>query len=585
MKSLIAVGIWMSVFIGQSYAQVIDSTIARYADDFAPERCYLHYDKSSYVPGETIWYKVYLMKGIFPADESKTFYVEWMDEQGKLIARNINPVVSAGTNGQFEIPSTYAGKFIHVKAYTKWMLNFDSSFLYDKDIAILSKSAGPATAKTPIIASLDFFPEGGDAIVGLPNKIVFKSNDQFGKPLKIKGTIRNNAGSLVDSLKIIHDGMGYFLLTPVAGETYTAKWKDEKGGDHSTPLPPVKSSGISMQVTLEGSKRIFSISATPELAKGSLYVIGTMNQHQVFKFSKDISTGPIRATIPTQDIPTGILTITVFDEKWTPLAERITFVNNNDYAFQPEMNVLHWGLNKRARNEVQIQIPDNLPASFSMAVTDVGIDTDSSDNIISHLLLTGDLKGNIYNPASYFLNNDDSTARNLDLVMLTHGWRRYKWNDVVKGLLPKITYPRDTGYLSLSGRIYGVLPTQLRDNPDIVMIINQKNTKGKLVVLPITTNGTFDDPTQVLFDTAHIFYRLSKGLEGGSVGFLENRLPSLRYNPAAGNRFFVAGDTMGNARHFQLSDESLQLMKLYEGKVLENVIVKGKTKTPMEGAG
>ena len=64
--------------------------------------------------------------------------------------------------------------------------------------------------------------------------------------------------------------------------------------------------------------------------------------------------------------------------------------------------VQHWGLNKRARNEVQIAVPDNLPASFSVAVTDVDIDADSSDNIISHLLLTGELKGRIFNPAWYF---------------------------------------------------------------------------------------------------------------------------------------------------------------------------------------
>ena len=218
MKSLIVVAVSICIFILPAKAQILDSTIATYANDFAQERCYLHYDKSSYLPGETIWFKVYLMKGIFPADESKTFYVEWMDEQGKLVSRNICPIVGATTNGQFEIPADYTGKFIHAKAYTKWMLNFDSSFLYEKDIRILSKNPASSSSKSNPVASLDFFPEGGDIVEGLPNKIAFKCNDQFGHPVKIKGVIKNKAGATVDSLRVIHDGMGYFLLDPGPGE-------------------------------------------------------------------------------------------------------------------------------------------------------------------------------------------------------------------------------------------------------------------------------------------------------------------------------------------------------------------------------
>ena len=111
-----------------------------------------------------------------------------------------------------------------------------------------------------------------------------------------------------------------------------------------------------------------------------------------------------------------------------PLAERITYINNQEYLFNAEMNVEHWGLNKRARDEISITVPDSIAASFSVAVTDAGIDADSSDNIISHLLLTGDLKGQVYDPSYYFSNNSDSLSQQLDLVMLTHGWRRFKWD-------------------------------------------------------------------------------------------------------------------------------------------------------------
>jgi hypothetical protein len=36
------------------------------------EKMYLEHDRSSYAPGETVWFRDYLIKGLFPEDESKT---------------------------------------------------------------------------------------------------------------------------------------------------------------------------------------------------------------------------------------------------------------------------------------------------------------------------------------------------------------------------------------------------------------------------------------------------------------------------------------------------------------------------------
>ncbi|MCY7311092.1 MAG: hypothetical protein LH619_09955 [Chitinophagaceae bacterium] len=575
-------------FLGVSgTAQNIDSTIARYAAEYGQERTYIQYDKSAYAPGETVWYKAYLMVGVALADDSKTLYTDWTDNKGNLLLHNAGPVVDATSNGQFDIPAGYTGQFIHVKAYTKWMLNFDSTFLYEKDIRILTKNMNVPAAKISVVPTLQFFPEGGDAIAGIAGKIAFKATDQWGKPVKIKGVVQSSKGEKIDSLRIIHDGMGYFFLLPQPGETYTAKWKDEKGADHTTALPAIKSTGVSLQVTLSGNKRIFIVTAEPNLAKrlGPLQILGTINQYQAFKVTKDISSGSAKGVIPVGDLPSGILTITVFDGQWKPLAERITYINNDEYRFNAEMTVEHWGLNKRARNEIMITVPDSLYASFAVSVTDAGIEADSSDNIVSHLLLTGDIKGLVFNPAYYFSANNDTIAQRLDLVMLTHGWRRFIWEDVVKGKLPKIVYPKDTAYLYLSGKVYGATPSQLRDAAHIILIIGKKKSEGenKMVMLPVMPNGTFNDPSLFLFDTVHIFYRLSKGLNDASVTFMENRLPAIRYRiPAIGIFYNKLGDTTGYSRHFQLSDETLSLLKELEGKTLENVIVRAKTKSPLE---
>ncbi len=594
MKPCVIVACIVFSMFCRANAQNIDSTIEKYASDYGNERMYLHYDKGTYAAGETVWYKAYLMQGIYPATDSKTLYLDWTDDKGNLLLHSLTPIVDATTIGQFDIPQSYTGKFIHLKAYTKWMLNFDSAFLYNNDIRILTKSNIAQSSKITIIPSIQFFPEGGDIVANVNNKIAFKANDQFGRPVNIKGNILDKTGGVLDSLHIIHDGMGYFFLTPKEGETFTAKWfmrphseKDEKDKLYSSDLPSIKNSGIALQVFQSNKNRIFTIAASPKEATtlGKVHVIGTMYQHEIFKVDKDIRTGEAKGVVPTQDLPSGILTITVFDDQWVPLAERISFINNEEYVFHPTMEVQHWGLNKRARNEVQITVPDSLAANFSVAVTDIDIDADSSDHIISHLLLTGELKGNVFNPAWYFSNSSDSLSSGLDLVMLTHGWRRFNWEDVTKGKFPKISYAKDTSYLTLSGKLYGASLSQLRAADNIILLINNATQGKQMLVLPVLPDGTFNDPTYLLFDTANIYYQLSKakGLGDISVKFMEGRLPPLRNNiSATGNYYSKFFDTTGNARHLQLANELADILNKYKGKVLETVKINLKTKTPVE---
>lgn len=564
------------LFCISASAQQIDSTMNYYANNYGVEKIYIHYDKSAYVPGDTIWFKCYLLKDLLPAMNAKTLYMDWSDINGKLIYRTTSPIVDGTTFGQYAVPDSLKGNALHVKAYTKWMLNFDTSVIYNKNIHILSTKRSQAFVK--IIPELGFFPEGGNIVAGLRNKIAFKANDQYGNPITIKGVIQNDQG-FVDSLKILHDGMGYFFITPKPGENYTAKWKDDKGAMHSTPLPATTNNGVALQIDNE-KLRSFLVLSNSE--NDSLHIMGTMFNQPVFKIFKRIMDGKISGRIPTDNLPSGILTITVFNEQWQPLAERITFINNGDYLFQPGIDVQHWGLNKRAKNELEISVPDSLVANLSVSVTDAGIENDSSDNIISHLLLTSELKGKIFNPAFYFRNNDDSTNAFLDLVMLTNGWRRYNWGEMFSGKYPTIKFPADTTYRALSGKIFGATPTQLRNAGAIILIINQGKGNTQFTTVPVEGSGTFIDPNLIIFDTAKIYYQLPKVKDKDiSVQFLQNTLPVLPYQQkaisASGN-----GDTSGIGRHFQLSMDAKDELALYKGKVLQTVTIEKKTKSPIQ---
>jgi hypothetical protein len=583
MKFLIAAVFLFSVF--NTSAQNIENALATYAKDYAQERIYLHYDKNSYAAGETIWFKAYLMNGIIPDQQSKTMYVDWISDNGKLLFHTVSAIEDASCYGQFEIPESYAGQYIHIKAYTKWMLNFDSAFLYDKNVKIISGKKNVAVAKTINHPEINFFPEGGDAVTGVLNKIVFKANDQFGRPIDIKGVIKNNKGFVIDSLNIIHDGMGFFFIRPQQDETFSATWQYD-GESHTTPLPDIKNSGVALHVTIAGNRRNFSVTASPSPANSitKVHILGTMYQQKIFALNEELENGYVEGTIPTESLPSGILTLTVFDENYKPLAERITYINNQEYVSNPEITVEQKGIDKRQKNDISISLPNDIASDFSVSVTDSKIDNDNSDNIISHLLLTGELKGKVYDPAHYFLNNSDSITRQLDLVMLTHGWRRINWEKIVNGKFPEIKYPKDTSYLSLSGVISGATATQLKQAQEIILMLTENNSGTQTFTIPIEANGYFNDPSLILFDTAHVFYSLSnlKNQKGISVKFMPDIFPpfSNYFNP----NDFYGGAFVDSSYHYHihLNDEAQHELEFFKGKVLATINIKSRIKTNKE---
>ncbi len=581
--------LFLFLFIGfnKVSSQNIDSTLGVYSEKYAQERLYFHYDKAAYFPGETVWFKAYILQDLYPSFQSKTLYIDWVDDKGNVLQHQVSPLVEGTAIGHFEVPEDFAGSTLHIKAYTRWMLNFDAAFLYSKDLIVLGgKKTTTATSKQS--TTLQFFAEGGEAIAGILSKIAFKATDQLGRPQKIRGVIQDNLGATIDSFKSVHDGMGYLILIPKEGMSYSAQWKDENNTTYTTPLPLAKASGATMQLFVSGANRPFIINRSPSAAATlkQLHLVGTMHEQIVFKANINLATvAAVRGSIPTGQLPTGLLTITLFDDQWNAIAERITFVNNGEYAIKPNLQVQQWGMKKRARNEMELSLPDSIVANLSVSVTDAGIEKDTSENIFTRLLLTSEIKGIVNNPSFYFSDNSDAGSQLLDLVMLTNGWRRFKWEEVVAGTFPKITFPKDTAYLALSGKVYGYRPGEAADGGALVLIVKQKDSSSQMMLEPINPDGSFKNPNFIFFDTLHVYYQVqkSKGLRGAEVNFMSDRLPPLNFTKDKGriiNR--PLPDTAGAYRHFLFSQEEGKMQDLMKVKTLQNVTVTGRKKSPLE---
>ena len=502
-------------FIGiQNYiqAQRIDSLLTILDENYPQEKIHLHIDKLYYNPGETIWFKAYITADNLPAALSKTCYAELIDEKGTILQRKMMPVLESGAASNFELPDTLHSSKIFIRAYTSWMLNFDSSLLYLQPIHIIPlKSAVKKLPVTPAY-SLSLFPEGGDLVQDISSVVAFKATDQEGSPVTVIGNVVDEKGKQITSFSSLHDGMGYFSLLPVANQKYKAVWKDKKGIQHETPVPDAKKEGLVLGVVLSGKRLQYTITRQDNPAPSSTlyYVIAQMQQRMVYSAKINLSKQP-HATAPiiTDSLPNGVLQLTIFNAAQKPVAERIVFINNNTYYFNTDLHAVEKNLAKRSRNVLQVDVGNNLLTNLSVAVTDGGINpiTSNEENIYSQLLLSSDLKGYVYNPAYYFSGDEDSVKQHLDLVMLTNGWRRFKWENVLAEKWPVLSMlPED--FISIKGKVIGLSKLQLA-NKELTGILKTKNGNTNFLNFPLSNDGQFKANKFYFFDTAKLYYQFN----------------------------------------------------------------------------
>ncbi len=508
----ISAAILLIILCSPVKAQQFDTLLARLDAEYPQEKIYCQFDKAVYNPGETIWFKAYLFSGNDLSLISKTLYAEMMDDKGNVLERKTVPLLQSTAAASFTLSEKIASPVVYIKAYTRWMLNFDSAFLFIKALPVIlvKKSANKIVHTAPQV-SLHFFPEGGDLVESIESRVAFKATDKKGLPVSISGEIVDKALKKITDFTSVHDGMGDFLLTP-NDEPYTARWKDAFGQKHETILPSAKKNGVVLEVNNRGDNVEFNIKCSPGLAPefDSVTVVGHLQQQLLFIAKAKPSAGKTsHATISTEGVPSGIAQVTLFNNKGRPVAERIVFLHQQNASFITDINTALKDVGKRKKNVIQVDVPDTIACNLSIAVTDASINAGSKtgDNILSHLLLTSDIKGCVHNPGYYFSSDADSVIDHLDLVMLTNGWRRFKWETVLAGIRPEIKYAPDN-YITIYGKIFGLSSIQLA-NKELTGMLKVKNGNMQVMTIPVTRDGNFAVPSMMYYDTAKLYYQFN----------------------------------------------------------------------------
>ena len=362
-----------------------------------------------------------------------------------------------------------------------------------------------------------FFPEGG-ALLSIPHQnVAFKAQGADGFSKEVEGFLFNSKGDTLTNFRSEHNGMGIFTMNPVDNETYYVTVRTNDSITKRFDLPAIEPKGISIAMShykqeiryeiqkteaTEWPQKLFLLAHT----RGKLAILQPINPKRTF--------GKMNDSLFTE----GITHFMLIDEQGNALSERLIFVpDHKPNQWQITADQPTYG--KREKVSLQIAAKDNegnpVEGTFSVSITDrKSIQPDSlADNILSNLLLTSDLKGYVEDPAYYFLNQDARTLRSIDYLMMTHGWRRHKMENVLR--TPSLNF---TNYIekgqTISGRIMGFFGANVKKGPICVLApkyniiaTTETDEKGQFIV-----NTSFRDSTTFLVQA-----RTKKGFAGVDI--------------------------------------------------------------------
>lgn len=456
----------------------IDNALKPYLAEHPIEKAYLHFDKPYYAAGDTIYFKAYVTNAQYsPSALSRVLNVELIGPDNKIakIARlKLNDGVAAG---DFELNDTLKMGYYRVRAYTNRMREAGEEYFFDQYISVINQqSKTPAPGKTLITAARDegaktsnpkttagkidvqFFPEGGSLVNGVPAKIAFKAVGPDGLGMAIKGTVTDGDGKQVAAFASRHLGMGAITMTPEAGKKYKANITADT--THTViDLPEANDADYTLSIDNTHPRTLKVNVAVGRLSHQSEVRLVAQAGGNIYTYlSGRLVNNQFTATIAKADFPDGIVQFTLFSVNGEPLNERLVFIRNPD---QLQLKLLTEKPVYRPRDKVKIDLTAQdkayqpVAGNFSLAVTDqttVPVDENNESTILSHLLLTSDLKGYVEQPGYYFNDKNDHAADDLDVLMLTQGYHRFEWRPLLNArYTPPVILPESV--LTVSGKL------------------------------------------------------------------------------------------------------------------------------------
>ncbi|WP_442265354.1 hypothetical protein ACSIGC_13600 [Tenacibaculum sp. ZS6-P6] len=426
-----------SVYTLLAQDKVLDSAYVKYFG-YEREIPYLHLNKTTFVQGEEIWFKAYVLNTNTQKLHQSTsnLYCSIYDDKGVFKKTKLIYLNDGVGNGSFKVDSTFAGKNFYIKASTNYMQNFQENQSFIQKIKIINKEqTKESTITNQTKYDLQVLPEGGHLLANSTNSVGIILKDQHGNiPEVEKGQIIDSKNEVIKDFTLNRFGMVKIPVYINLEEDYKAEIKLRNGEKITTKFPVKNNRGVSLafeNISSNMTKVIVSTNkeTIDELVDRKYYVlIHNTNSflRRDIEFKENLLTYSL--FISKKLFKPGTNIVTLFTDDDQPIAERL-FFNYQKSLFDNVIINLNEGKDSVSLN---VKSTNNL-GEYKLSASVLPYDTKAYkpyQNIYSKFLLAPYIKGSIKNGDYFFTDINRKKLWELDLLLLTQGWSKYSWYNI-----------------------------------------------------------------------------------------------------------------------------------------------------------
>lgn len=458
-KSVSLLLFFLVVFTSFSQEKTVEEVLESTISSQLLENVHLHFNKTSFIRGEHLWFTAYIQDQIsqLPSLTTNSLHVGIFDESGQEVKRKLLRVENGIATGDFEIDSSFVKDSYLVLGWTNYMKNFQKLPPFQEKIEIIDEISSDKNGDDSSV--LEIFSEGGGLISDAYNMIGVRYNSPNGSNLnEVKLRLLDEKGKVINSnITLNSDGHGKLGFTVNSKKDYTLEATLSNGELLKVPLlqPTEGSIGLIIDNTGEDiliAKLVVSEEVLSE--KSDLpYTIAVVQDNNIFIEDWVIDKDELALSIARESLPYGINTAILFDEQLRPIARRMFFNHIKRNERMIDVSVSHQLNNAKDSLELHFELPEQVEGEVSMSISilpDETIAYNPNNSLTSSFLI------NPYVKSSVLLRNDLKDFNRykryaLDTKLLIEGWGRYDWDDRISKV-SKIDFKEEMG-IELSGKI------------------------------------------------------------------------------------------------------------------------------------
>jgi len=413
-------------------AQAPAEVLTSYIESEHFEKVYVSLNKPYYLPDETIYGSIFLVDGHDhqPLLGQVVVTIELRAPSGDTQLAVVTKVSDGHGSFSMYLDEVVKEGEYTLTAYTDHMNASTEADVFQRKLHVVRDIDG----NTDDEAAADklevrFFPEGGYSVEGINCKIAFSVSKGGVIGENITGRIVDSRDSIITDVNTSKNGIGIFHINASKNEKYRLVIPAHHG-ELSFDLPESLQEGYTLSVNNLKEKQLFiEVVATEKYVERDWELVGHI-RGEVF-LSKSGSTKKSLLSIDKKDLPSGVLHFTLFDDQSRPVAERLVYHTNlqEEIGVKMDKSFLYFNHSDMASLDIGLDSDDEVSGRASLTIFSNEVRRDLNDqiNIKNYLLLQSDLRGAIPNLGDYTILETADQRYLMDLLMLTNGWRRFKW--------------------------------------------------------------------------------------------------------------------------------------------------------------